>query len=78
MRAEPVKANYFHGPPPRSVLEDVVPLLPEMPVVLFPRTEEQRKSFERFENVIMPERPVDSLSLLYYAKLMIGGAGGEQ
>ncbi|ASI98522.1 DUF354 domain-containing protein [Thermococcus celer] len=74
MRAEPVKANYFHGPP-RSVLEDVVPLLPEMPVVLFPRTEEQRKSFERFENVIMPERPVDSLSLLYYAKLMIGAGG---
>ena len=74
MRTEPVKANYFNGPE-RSVLEDVIPLLPEVPIVLFPRTPEQRERFERFENVIMPERPVDSLSLLYYAKLMIGAGG---
>ncbi len=74
MRTEPIKANYFNGPP-KSVLEDVIPLLPEIPIVLFPRTEEQRKHFERFENVIMPERPVDSLSLLYYARLMIGAGG---
>ena len=74
MRTEPVKANYFNGPE-KSILEDVIPLLPEMPVVLFPRTEEQRRRFERFDNVIMPERPVDSLSLLHYARLMIGAGG---
>ena len=74
MRTEPVKANYFNGPE-KSVLEDVIPLLPEMPIVLFPRTPEQRKRFERFENVIMPEKPLDSLSLLYYANLMIGAGG---
>jgi predicted glycosyltransferase len=74
MRTEPVKANYFNGPE-RSVLEDVIPLLPGMPIVLFPRTEEQRKRFERFDNVIMPEKPVDSLSLLHYAALMIGAGG---
>jgi len=74
MRTEPVKANYFNGPE-KSVLEDVIPLLPDVPIVLFPRTEEQRERFKRFDNVIMPERPVDSLSLLYYAKLMIGAGG---
>ncbi len=74
MRTEPVKANYFNGPE-RSVLEDVIPLLPDVPIVLFPRTPEQRERFERFENVIMPEKPIDSLSLLYYAKLMIGAGG---
>ncbi|ASJ06955.1 DUF354 domain-containing protein [Thermococcus pacificus] len=74
MRTEPVKANYFNGPE-KSVLEDVIPLLPDVPIVLFPRTEEQRARFERFDNVIMPERPVDSLSLLHYAKLMIGAGG---
>lgn len=74
MRTEPVKANYFNGPE-KSILEDVIPLLPDMPIVLFPRTEEQRKRFERFDNVIMPEKPVDSLSLLYYARLMIGAGG---
>ncbi len=74
MRTEPVKANYFNGPE-KSVLEDVIPLLPEIPIVLFPRTEEQRRRFERFDNVIMPEKPVDSLSLLYYARLMIGAGG---
>ncbi|WP_297500609.1 DUF354 domain-containing protein [Thermococcus sp.] len=74
MRTEPVKANYFNGPE-KSVLEDIIPLLPEIPIVLFPRTGEQRKRFERFNNVIMPEKPVDSLSLLYYARLMIGAGG---
>ncbi|AEH24056.1 DUF354 domain-containing protein [Pyrococcus yayanosii] len=75
MRPEPVKANYFTGDPERSVLEDVIPLLPDLPIVLFPRTEEQARIFSRFENVIIPERPLDSLSLLYYAKLMIGAGG---
>ncbi len=74
MRTEPVKANYFNGPE-KSVLEDVIPLLPDVPVVLFPRTSEQRKRFERFDNLIMPESPVDSLNLLHYAKLMIGAGG---
>ncbi|NJE03256.1 DUF354 domain-containing protein [Thermococcus sp. MV11] len=74
MRTEPIKANYFNGPE-KSVLEDVIPLLPEIPIVLFPRTKEQRERFERFDNVIMPEKPVDSLSLLYYARLMIGAGG---
>ncbi|WP_457741527.1 DUF354 domain-containing protein [Thermococcus sp.] len=74
MRTEPVKANYFNGPE-KSILEDVIPLLPEMPIVLFPRTKEQRKRFERFDNVIIPEKPLDSLSLLYYARLMIGAGG---
>ncbi len=75
MRTEPIKANYFNADSERSVLEDVIPLLPDIPIVLFPRTEGQRKRFEHFENVIMPEHAVDSLSLLYYAKLMIGAGG---
>ena len=74
MRTEPVKANYFNGPE-KSILEDVIPLLPDVPIVLFPRTGEQRARFDKFDNVIMPERPLDSLSLLYYAKLMIGAGG---
>ncbi len=75
MRTEPIKANYFNTDSERSVLEDIIPLLPDMPIVLFPRTEGQRKRFKHFENVIMPEHAIDSLSLLYYAKLMIGAGG---
>lgn len=74
MRPEPIKANYFNGPP-ESVLERVIPMLPDIPIVLFPRAKEQRERFERFDNVIMPEKPMDSLSLLYYASLMIGAGG---
>ncbi|RKX50469.1 MAG: hypothetical protein DRP38_01095, partial [Thermotogae bacterium] len=75
MRTEPIKANYFNGDAEKSVLENVIPLLPEIPIVLFPRTESQKKRFEHFENVIIPEHITDSLSLLYYAKLMIGAGG---
>ncbi|NJE84571.1 DUF354 domain-containing protein [Thermococcus sp. CX2] len=75
MRTEPIKANYFNGDSEKSILEGVIPLLPEVPIVLFPRIESQRKRFERFSNVIIPEHAVDSLSLLYYAKLMIGAGG---
>ncbi len=75
MRTEPIKANYFNADSEKSVLEDIIPLLPDIPIVLFPRTEGQKKRFEHFDNVIMPEHAVDSLSLLYYAKLMIGAGG---
>lgn len=75
MRTEPIKANYFNGDTENSILEGIIPLLPDLPIVLFPRTEEQAKRFEHFENVIIPKRITDSLSLLYYAKLMIGAGG---
>jgi len=74
MRTEPVKANYFDGPE-KSVLENVIPLLSDIPIVLFPRTEEQKKRFEKFKNVIIPKKPVDTLSLLYYALVMVGAGG---
>ncbi|NJE46487.1 DUF354 domain-containing protein [Thermococcus sp. GR7] len=74
MRTEPIKANYFNGSE-KSVLEDIIPVLPDVPIVLFPRIEEQKRRFERFSNVIIPEKSVDSLSLLYYARLMIGAGG---
>ncbi|HII67010.1 MAG TPA: DUF354 domain-containing protein [Thermococcaceae archaeon] len=75
MRTEPIKANYFNGDAEKSILENIIPLLPDMPIVLFPRTETQAKRFEHFENVIIPKHITDSLSLLYYAKLMIGAGG---
>ncbi|AMM54553.1 DUF354 domain-containing protein [Pyrococcus kukulkanii] len=75
MRPEPIKANYFNGDKERSILEDIIPLLPDMPIVLFPRTEEQRRIFEKFENVMIPENVIDTLTLLFYAKLMIGAGG---
>ncbi len=75
MRTEPIKANYFNGDAEKSVLENIIPLLPDVPIVLFPRTESQKKRFEHFENVIIPGHVTDSLSLLYYAKLMIGAGG---
>ena len=75
MRTEPIKANYFTGDAEKSILEDVIPLLPDIPIVLFPRTEGQRKRLERFSNIIVPDHVVDTLSLLYYAKLMIGAGG---
>ena len=75
MRTEPIKANYFNGDAEKSILENIIPLLPDVPLVLFPRTETQAKRFEHFENVIIPKHITDSLSLLYYAKLMIGAGG---
>ncbi|CAB49469.1 DUF354 domain-containing protein [Pyrococcus abyssi] len=75
MRPEPIKATYFNGDRERSILEDVIPLLPDMPIVLFPRSEEQKKVFERFENVIIPDNVVDTMSLLFYARIMIGAGG---
>ncbi|AEC51119.1 hypothetical protein PNA2_0202 [Pyrococcus sp. NA2] len=75
MRPEPIKATYFNGNRERSILEDIIPLLPDIPIVLFPRSEEQREIFEKFENVIIPENVVDTLTLLFYAKVMIGAGG---
>lgn len=75
MRPEPIKANYFNGDKERSILEDIIPLLPDIPIVLFPRTEEQGRIFEKFDNVIIPSKVLDTHSLLYYAKLMIGAGG---
>ncbi|MBC7094011.1 DUF354 domain-containing protein [Thermococcus sp.] len=75
MRTEPIKANYFNGDAEKSILENIIPLLPDMPIILFPRTKTQAKRFEHFENVIIPKHITDSLSLLYYAKLMIGAGG---
>ena len=75
MRTEPIKANYFNGDAEKSILENIIPLLPDIPIVLFPRTESQAKRFKHFENVIIPDHVTDSLSLLYYAKLMIGAGG---
>ncbi|WP_048160661.1 DUF354 domain-containing protein [Thermococcus sibiricus] len=75
MRTEPIKANYFNGDAEKSILENIIPLLPDVPIVLFPRTETQAKRFEHFENVMIPDHVTDSLSLLYYAKLMIGAGG---
>lgn len=74
MCIEFIKVNYFNGDI-KSIFEDVIFFFLDILIVLFLRIEEQRKCFECFDNVIMLEKFVDSLSFFYYVRLMIGVGG---
>ncbi len=76
IRTEPVNANYYEDNK-RSIAHEIIPRLKEEldpEIVLFPRTEDQRKRLSRFD-VKIPDNTVDALSLLYYSDLMIGAGG---
>ncbi len=76
MRTVPIKANYYeenNG----SMVYDIIPELnkkSDSQIVLFPRSEDQKKRLSKFD-VIIPENTIDSLSLLNYSDLMIGAGG---
>ena len=75
MRPEPIMANYYRGDRNKSVIRDIIADCPiDATFVVFPRSDHQRKLFD-FDNVIVPERAIDSLSLIYYSDLVISAGG---
>ncbi|MDK2854611.1 MAG: uncharacterized protein PWQ92_1505 [Thermococcaceae archaeon] len=72
MRTEPIKANYFNGDAEKSVLENIIPLLPDIPIVLFPRTESQKKRFEHALALGTPTISTYPGKLLAVTKWLIG------
>jgi predicted glycosyltransferase len=75
MRPEPIKANYYNGNRHKSIIRDIIANFPiDATFVVFPRCEDQKKLFD-FENVIIPEKAMDSLSLIHYSDLVISAGG---
>ncbi len=75
MRPEPVKANYYYGNRDHSVIRDIIADSPmDANFVVFPRSEEQKSQFD-FENVRIPEKAIDSLSLIHHADLVVSAGG---
>ncbi len=77
MRPEPVKANYYNGNKEKTIIKSILEKtknLKDYQFVVFPRFEGQKSVF-KYDNVIIPEKPVDALSLMSYANLVISAGG---
>lgn len=74
MRPEPAKANYFNGDRKKTIIKKILQNNTFDQCVVFPRFEEQKKVLQ-FPNVVIPEKAVDALSLMYYADLVISAGG---
>jgi predicted glycosyltransferase len=74
LRPEPAKANYFNGDRKKTIIKHILENSSFDQCVVFPRFEEQKKVLN-FPHVIIPERAVDSLSLMHYADLVISAGG---
>jgi hypothetical protein len=75
LRPEPIKADYYNGSKETSVVRDIIGDAPiDATFVVFPRSAEQKKLFN-FSNVLIPEKPMDSLSLIHYADLVVSAGG---
>lgn len=77
MRPEPVKANYYNGNKEKTIIKSILEKtknLKDYQFVVFPRFEEQKSVF-KYDNVIIPEKPVDALSLMSYSNLVISAGG---
>jgi len=77
MRPEPVKANYYNGNKDKTIIKAILEKtknLKDFQFVVFPRFEEQKSVFN-YDNVIIPEEPVDALSLMSYSDLVISAGG---
>lgn len=74
MRPEPAKANYFNGDRKKTIIKPILENSTFDQCVVFPRFEEQEKVL-KFENTIIPEKAVDTLSLMYYGDLVISAGG---
>jgi len=77
MRPEPVKANYYNGNKDKTIVKAILEKtksLTDYQFVVFPRFEEQKSVFN-YNNVIIPEEPVDALSLMSYSDLVISAGG---
>lgn len=75
-RPEPFFASYCrrHSKLYR-VLEGLRRESPESRIVYVPRNEEDSRIFRRIEGMIVPGKPIDSLSLYNFAGVMIGAGG---
>lgn len=77
MRPEPVKANYYNGNKDKTIIKAILEKtksLTDYQFVVFPRFDEQKSVFN-YDNVIVPEEPVDALSLMSYSDLVISAGG---
>lgn len=74
MRPEPAKANYFNGDRKKTIIKKILQNNTFDQVVVFPRFEEQKKVLS-FPNTVIPEKAVDTLSLMHYADVVISAGG---
>ena len=75
LRPEPIKADYYNGSRDTSLMREVIADAPiDATFVVFPRSESQKRLFD-FENVVVPEKAIDSLSLTHYSDLVISAGG---
>ncbi len=84
VRCEESKAAYFQEmypgiKPGSTIIPDILNRLREqsiaLPIVAFPRYEEQVHALSDLEGVIVPETSVDTMSLLYYSRVSMTGGG---
>ncbi len=85
VRCEESKAAYFQEMYPEvdpgstivvKIIEELENRGVKMKIVAFPRYEEQRDILSKFnDQVIIPDESVDTLTLLYYAKVAMTGGG---
>lgn len=74
MRPEPSKANYFNGDRKKTIIKKILENNTFDQCVVFPRFEEQEKIFQ-FPHAFIPDRVVDTLSLMHYSGLVISAGG---
>ena len=71
-RSEPMLSSHnFHRSALLAAVRDMKKEFPEAKVVFIPRSDGDRKLFAG-EGLIMPENPIDTLSLYSFASLMVG------
>ena len=70
------QAAYYEGQPGPSYVDLLEALLGEgSEVIMFPRYEDQAALAERFKEIVIPERAIDTLNLYPRASLVISGGG---
>jgi predicted glycosyltransferase len=74
MRPEPAKANYFNGDRKKTIIKKILQNNSFDQVVVFPRFEEQKKVLQ-YDHTTIPDKAVDTLSLMHYADLVISAGG---
>ncbi len=75
-RPEPFFASYCrHRSKLYKVLRGLGRESPESRIVFVPRNEKDREEFRKLDGVVVPDKPIDTLSLFSFADLMIGAGG---
>lgn len=75
-RPEPFFASYCrHHSKLYKALEGLRKQSPDSQIVYVPRNDTDMKEFQKLEGLIVPETPIDTLSLYTFADVMIGAGG---